>query len=213
MPSSGLPTGGSRQTWSSSSKVRRQPQRGFPEAGGPGRVGGVNAQALDAYFHEKQSCPDEQTASNEFEVSATAQLSSARRAGRRRQDAGPARGHGTRSAPRDASRDRGRRVTRSQTGRSARRAWRIRHGKHARRFSDLSDLAHPPAVAVQDNPEREQPEVVLLARRARQDSPGTVAVAQPRARPPRRPRSTLLAKCSCATLACPRAHLSPRSRR
>ena len=26
-------------------------QRGLPEAGDPGRVGGVNAQALDAYFH------------------------------------------------------------------------------------------------------------------------------------------------------------------
>ena len=48
--SSGLPSGGSKQTWSSCSNVRRH-LGGLPEGRDPGRAGGVNAQAPDAYRH------------------------------------------------------------------------------------------------------------------------------------------------------------------
>ena len=51
MPSSGLPSGGSRQNLVFLLPGTAPAQRGFPEAGDPGWVGGVNAQALDAYFH------------------------------------------------------------------------------------------------------------------------------------------------------------------
>jgi hypothetical protein len=38
-------------TWRAPSASSRATSAGVPEAGDPGRVGGVNAQALDAYRH------------------------------------------------------------------------------------------------------------------------------------------------------------------
>jgi hypothetical protein len=68
-----------------------------------------------------------------------------------------------------------------------------------------------PAPPVQGDAKGEQPEVVLLARQAGQDGGGTVALAQPRASPSRRPRSRLEATCSWATETSPPAQRSPRS--
>jgi hypothetical protein len=68
-----------------------------------------------------------------------------------------------------------------------------------------------PTAPVQGDAEGDQPEVVLLARQAGQDGGGTVALAQPRASPSRRPRSRLEATCSWATETSPRAQRSPRS--
>ena len=73
------------------------------------------------------------------------------------------------------------------------------------------EIVDPPSAAVQDDAEDRQRQVVKLPWGAGQDGAGAVPVPPAPGRPASRPRMTLVAKCSWATLAVP-APSAPRVR-